>query len=155
MQEVYEGVCKQHLLVYQNCSSNTTAANSSLEGSGGVVYIPSGQDSQKDCAHEILTAVTVFLRPSAECEGDLLSYVCLSLFGVCTDSSEVVRPSSGQCERLRTEVCASEWERAEEDARTLPPEAADQLFQCATLANLSNYFVCDCKFEILLTLHTL
>ncbi len=114
-----------------------------------MVYIPSGQDNQNDSAHELLAVVTAFLKPSAECEGDLLSYVCLSLFGVCTDNGEVVRPSSGQCERLRTEVCASELERAEADAT--PPEAADQLFQCATL---SNYSICDCKFVILLnTIH--
>ncbi len=111
VQEVYEGVCKQHLLVYQDCNSNTTAANSSLEG--GVVYIPSGQGSQEDNALEALAAVTALLTPSADCVGDLFSYLCLSLFGVCTDSGEVVRPSSGQCERLRTDVCVSEWERAE------------------------------------------
>ncbi len=109
-----------------------------------MVYIPSGQGSQEDDALEALAAVTALLTPSADCVGDLFSYLCLSLFGVCTDGGEVVRPSSGQCERLRTEVCVSEWERAETVVSTLPPEAADQFgfLQCAALAN---YSVCDCK----------
>ncbi len=145
MQEVYEGVCKQHLMVYQDCDSNETLASGAVEG--GVVYIPSAQANQEDTVRGTLSGVTAFIRPSEECESDLLSYLCLSMLGVCTDAGRVVRPSSGQCERLRMDVCVSEWARAEAIVESLPPETADQLgfLQCATLANTS---ICDCKHSL-------
>ncbi len=90
------------------CHSNGSTANRSQE----VVYIPSGQASHEGIARDAILNLTL-LDPSPNCKMELAGFVCLSLFGVCTDGGEVVRPSSSQCERLRTEVCVSEWERAD------------------------------------------
>ncbi len=111
-----------------------------------MVYIPSGQQAtQEDIAKNTLAGVSGFLIPSPDCNDDLLSFICLNLFGVCTDSGEVVRPSSSQCEMLRTDVCASEWLRAQVLISILPPEEAVQFsfLQCETLANES---ICDREY---------
>ncbi len=92
------------------CHSNGSTANRSQEE--GVVYIPSGRASHEGFARNAILNLTL-LDPSPSCKMELAGFICLSLFGVCTDGGEVVRPSSGQCERLRTEVCVSEWETAE------------------------------------------
>ncbi len=91
-----------------------------------------------------LAGVTGLLSPTPDCKNDLFPYLCLNLFGVCTESGEVVRPSSGQCERLRTEVCATEWVRAEVFVNSLPAEVAAQ-FSFLQCGSLSNHSMCDCE----------
>ncbi len=109
-----------------------------------MVYIPSGQANQEDTAKNALAGVTGLLSPTPDCMDDLFPYLCLSLFGVCTASGEIVRPSSGQCERLRSDVCVTEWARAEAFVSSLPPEAAAQ-FSFLQCGSLTNHSTCDCE----------
>ncbi len=114
--QMYSGVCTEHLLRYQMCHSNGSTANRSQEG--GVVYIPSGQASHEGIARDAILNLTL-LDPSPNCKTELAGFICLSLFSVCTVNGEVVRPSSGQCERLRAILGVSEGERAEHYNTTL------------------------------------
>lgn len=84
------------------------------------------------------------LSSGAECEHDLFTYFCLNLYGVCTDSGEVVRPCSNLCESLRTGACAAKWVKLKALLRSLPTEAADR-FKFLDCASQSNKLTCNSK----------
>lgn len=145
VQEVYEGVCKEHLLVFQSFTSSSPLSDGS-EGES-VVYIPASRASQESSAQIIIPSLAI-LGPTPECKAQLPSFICLSLFGVCTDSEEVVRPSSSHCERLRTDICAREWSTAVGLLREFGSQLSSmedlnlEFPDCATLPNSTTY---DCK----------
>ena len=49
------------------------------------------------------------LRPSDACREAVVQFLCLYFFGLCDNLGVLLTPTSGQCERIRDEVCQREW----------------------------------------------
>ena len=50
--------------------------------------------------------------PSPECQAAAIPLLCLHLFGLCDSSGVSLQPTSGQCRRVRDELCIAEWQTA-------------------------------------------
>ena len=61
---------------------------------------------------EKLLSGLLLLNPSPECSGAVEPFLCIYYFGLCDSSGELYLPSSGECETLTTETCASEFQTA-------------------------------------------
>ena len=58
--------------------------------------------------------------PSLECREAAIPLLCLHLFGLCDSSGVSLQPTSGQCRRVRDELCIEEWQSALSAGADLP-----------------------------------
>ena len=122
---IYMGeVCKPQLQMLQGClpdrSNSTEIYISQMDGE---------LDGLETQVRQILGGLQL-LSPSQECSAAVEPFICLYYFGLCDSSGELYLPSSGECETLTTETCASEWVMAQSLL------SSDQLPQCNSLSSV-------------------
>ena len=62
---------------------------------------------------DVESQVTLQLsNPSPECGEVVEPFLCFYYFGLCGSSGELYLPSAGECETLKTQTCAREFEIA-------------------------------------------
>ena len=133
---VYEGICREYLLPYQN--------NTAIATEDPVVYIPADHEKLEATAKFLFTYfsfVSFSNSISDNCSAAMPTFLCLQLFGVCTESGEIRMVSSSECKRLTTEVCPKEISRLNENfPKVLEPVVSAQngidfLTDCEPLQN--------------------
>ena len=104
--EIYTGaICRDALQVHQGCLVESY--------SGEDIFIPSDRDQQQiEIRVNQLVGGLQFVQPSPECQEAVLPLLCFYFFGLCDSSERLQLPSSEQCETVRSETCAREWEEA-------------------------------------------
>ena len=70
--------------------------------------------SQEDVELQVNSLLNRFqlLNPSPECSEVVEPFLCLYYFGLCDSSGELYLPSTGECETLKTQTCAREFQIA-------------------------------------------
>ena len=125
-------VCQSALLARQSCLPDFC--------NGTEVFIPSGTN-QMELEQQVIDFLSLFnlLNPSQECTEAFVPFLCFFTFRLCDNSSGDLRlPSSGECEMLTTETCASEFQTA------VSLMGSDSLPQCQQLPNLPPVNTEDC-----------
>ena len=100
--EVYTGeVCQSVLAARQSC---ILGRENSAE-----VFVTQTQPLQVLVEQELVGLQVIPLSP--DCEGELLSFLCVEAFGgFCDGTGTVHRTTRQECERITTTVCAAEFE---------------------------------------------
>lgn len=109
--EVYEGkICLNELTKWQQCFSSQS----------DVIYLPSdtNQEEAEDTARSLVDDQDLSLL-SPECKAAIRPFLCLYMFGSCDSDNQSHRGTQVDCERLRDDVCANEFIRAQR-LRLLP-----------------------------------
>ena len=103
MAEVYTGkVCQSQLAARQSCIPGREANSEVL-----VSLTPSEQSLAEQQLGRLLARVS----PSPRCRRELTAFLCVEMMGgFCNGAGVVHRPSRGECERLSTTVCATEFQ---------------------------------------------
>ena len=98
-------ICSSELQYWQQCFSQQANAD---------IYIPSNIDPQQteERAKSFFFGLPS-LSPSPKCVDDLRPFLCLYLFGSCDSNNQSHQITQADCERLRDDVCAQEWAKAE------------------------------------------
>ena len=102
-------VCQEALHRLQSCRPGK-------QGSGvHVVYIPANrkQDELELQAHQFVYMDLPTLQPTQECEEEIVTLFCFHMFKLCDSNGTFHQPLSGQCQNIRNDTCALEWQRAE------------------------------------------
>ena len=92
--------------MYQQCLINGY-------GNSSDIHIPSGMDQER-LEEQIRTLVSFLplLNPTPQCVEELLPLLCFYYLELCDSSGRRQQPSSEQCETIRDETCASEFDTA-------------------------------------------
>ena len=108
----YDGtVCRHELSVLTNCLPDTEQ--------DGFVHIQSDQTETVGPLLDILKAFA-----SDDCKAAALPFLCVYFFGLCDSTGKAYRPSSSQCTKISTGVCASEWALASNFPGVILPECS-------------------------------
>ena len=77
------------------------------------IHIPSNvdQDEVEELIRTLISALPL-LQPTPECSSEILPFLCFSYFGLCDSDGNLLQTSSEQCETIRDETCASEYNTA-------------------------------------------
>ena len=108
-----------------SCSSNVTYSHTTCQDSlqtlqaclpgrqhsSDVHISATNQEEMEMQASQILNGLSA-LSPSPECQAVVQPFLCLYLFGLCSTSGVTYQPSFEECVYISTEICASEWTRA-------------------------------------------
>ena len=132
-QVAYTGdVCRIHLATLQDCLPDSSISSE--------IFV-SSTSSELEQQAQLLMFGLQSLNPTPECREVVEPFLCLYIFGLCDSSGELYLPSSGECETITTETCASEWTMA------VSLLGSDQLPQCNSLPASS--VVCPGKPEMI------
>ena len=63
----------------------------------------------KDSTAKSLIGGLDLLGASAECREEVVPFLCLHLFGLCSGSGVLIQPTSTQCQQIRDMACRNEW----------------------------------------------
>ena len=100
-----QDACQDYLLTLQGCLPNR-------QGSRDVYVSVADQVETEGQVNLLLNGLRNFIRPSHECQAAVEPFLCLYLFGLCDSSGVAYEPSFEECVFISTDVCASEWTRA-------------------------------------------
>ena len=100
-----QDACQGYLLTLQGCLPNR-------QGSSDVYVSVTDQVETEAQVNLLLNSLRNIVRPSPECRAAVEPFLCLNSFGLCDSSGVVYRPSFEGCVFISTDVCASEWSRA-------------------------------------------
>ena len=100
-----QDACQHYLLTLQGCLPNR-------QGNRDVYVSVIDQVETEGQANLLLNGLRNFIRPSPECRAAVEPFLCLYLFGLCDSSGVAYEPSFEECVFISTDVCASEWVRA-------------------------------------------
>ena len=100
-----QGACQDYLLTLQGCLPNR-------QGSRDVYVSAIDQVETEGQVNLLLNSLNTIIRPSRECRAAVEPFLCLYLFGLCDRSGVAYEPSFEECVFISTDVCASEWVRA-------------------------------------------
>lgn len=119
---LYTGqLCRQELHQRQNCLLEGSAQNFFLPEDD--IFIPSSTNltAVKQTA-EMLVQSLPLLNPSLECEAAFRNFMCLWLFGMCSNDGGEVSVTREECMEVSTMLCPREWEVARQylDETMLP-----------------------------------
>ena len=105
------------------------------------MFIQSIASIPQELVEQQLIELLQFVTPSPECEGELLSFLCVEAFsGFCNSNGTVHRTSRPDCERITTTVCAAEF------LQLLPLlEARGADLSCDTFPASST--ICNCEYN--------
>ena len=107
--------CTPEVYTGDTCRSVLQSRQCCLLGACGStdVFIPSTgrQDDQEEGLMMLLGGLQL-LSPSPECQAAVVPFLCFFTFGLCSDGSQPLWPSRGECEMIMTETCAREFEAA-------------------------------------------
>ena len=104
--EVYTGdVCRDALNLYRGCLTNDSTSSE--------IYIPADRNQKQleEQARLAMAGLTI-LEPSPDCRVAITRFKCFYLFGLCDSSGQIQQSSSEQCETIRDEICAREFQTA-------------------------------------------
>ena len=100
-----QDACQDYLLTLQGCLPNRQSSSD--------VYVSAiDQVETEGQVNLLLNGLRDFVRPSPECQAAVEPFLCLYLFGLCDSSGVAYGPSFEECVFISTDVCASEWSRA-------------------------------------------
>ena len=71
-------------------------------------------------AIQLLKGLT-FIGASSQCTREALPFLCLLLFGVCSDEV-LIQPTARECRRLQDSVCHDEWKITKEYLGDILPD---------------------------------
>ena len=111
------GICfepLQEILAFHNCTPNPD---------GSIQVVVNGEKRAKKIIHS-LNIITA--KPS--CKKAVIPFLCLYLFGVCSDIDNILYITSKTCERIRDVECVKEWEIA----TALSKYSIDKLPSCVS-----------------------
>ena len=57
---------------------------------------------------------------SDDCKSEVVPFLCLHLFGLCSSSGDIIQPTSSQCKEIRDSLCQTEWDAALKMGFNLP-----------------------------------
>ena len=80
------------------------------------------------------------LGASDICKTEVIPFLCIHLFGLCSSSSVNIQPTKSQCEQIRESTCQNEWERALQIGIDLPDCGLFPL-ETTQCQNMSNSFI--------------
>ena len=125
--EKYTGsVCTSALTAQQKCVPDRC-------GSTEIYVRMSANQEDVESKVSLLLNSLQRLNPSPECGEEVGPFLCFYYFGLCGSSGELYLPSAGECETLKTQTCAREFEIAVSilgnaslpQCSTLPPSETD------------------------------
>ena len=100
-----QDACQDYLLTLQGCLPNR-------QGNRDVYVSVTDQVETEGQVNLLLNSLRNFIRPSCECRAAVEPFLCLYLFGLCDSSGVAYEPYFEECVFISTDVCASEWARA-------------------------------------------
>ena len=53
-----------------------------------------------------------YLDTSDDCKSEIVPFLCLHLFGLCSSSGDIIQPTSSQYKEIRDSLCHTEWDAA-------------------------------------------
>ena len=105
--------CSAELYIGEECQSVLAARQSCIPGreNSAEVFVLLPQ-SQQVILEQQLAALQQLVTVSPDCESELLSFLCVEVFGgFCDGASAVHRTTRQECERITTTVCATEFQQ--------------------------------------------
>ena len=133
-----QDACQDYLLTLQGCLPNR-------QGSRDVYVSVTDQVETEGQANLLLNSLNTIIRPSPECRTAVEPFLCLYLFGLCDSSGMAYGPSFEECVFISTDVCVSEWARAN---NLLIQVGRSPLPECAsfpsTATDISGKFAVTC-----------
>ena len=100
-----QDACQDYLLTLKGCLPNR-------QSSSDVYVSATDQVETEGLVSPLLNSLNTFIRPSPECRAAVEPFLCSYLFGLCDSSGVAYGPSFEGCVFISTDVCASEWSRA-------------------------------------------
>ena len=97
--------CQDYLLTLQGCLPNR-------QSSSDVYISATDQVETEGQVNLLLNSLNTLISPSPECRAAVEPFLCLYSFGLCDSSGVAYGPSFEECVFISTDVCASEWARA-------------------------------------------
>jgi len=99
-----QSTCREDLLSLQGCLPDRMDSRN--------VYISAtNQEAVETQANNLLSYLDL-LDPSPGCRALVQPFLCLYLFGLCDSHGTAYQPTFEQCILISTDVCATEWLRA-------------------------------------------
>ena len=103
-------VCKEQL------HNALKSSNCLEEGRNETLFVLTNATEQAN----VLTNYSHWQDNSSYCKKELLSLVCLDLFGLCSSSSVLIQTNRSYCWELEDSLCRTEWEEARRLGLQLP-----------------------------------
>ena len=100
-----QDACQDYMLTIQGCLPNR-------QSNRDVYVSATDQLETEGQVNLLLNNLNTFIRPSHECRAAVEPFLCLYSFGLCDSSGVAYGPSFEECVFISTDVCASEWARA-------------------------------------------
>ena len=120
---ISDGKCQKELaqlLKSANCTNDSEA------------YVLVERNAEQS-AQELISLLEFIARP--KCLEKAVPFLCLILFGLCSESGVPIQPNLGQCEVIRDEVCTDEAIIIEASGNELPDCAtfSSEISSCGVL----------------------
>ena len=104
-----DGVCQAPL------TSLLLSVNCAPDSDGNILVL----QNEESTASQLISGLE-FLQPSDACREAVVPFLCLSIFGLCSESGVSIQPTSGRCEEIRDVLCQREWTTAVSFGFSLP-----------------------------------
>ena len=85
----------QYALLDSNCSQDT----------GDPIFV---LNDASDEAKKLYNSLD-YLNAYEDCDYEIISLLCLHLFGLCSNSGDLIHPTSSHCKDIRDSLCPIEW----------------------------------------------
>ncbi len=115
-----DGVCQAPL------TSLLLSVNCAPDSDGNILVL----QNEESTASQLISGLE-FLQPSDACREAVVPFLCLSIFGLCSESGVSIQPTSGRCEEIRDVLCQREWTAAVSFGLSLP-DCNDFLIESAS-----------------------
>ena len=99
-------VCQDYLLTLQGCLPDGQRSS--------YAYVSATNQEEKERQAVQIQGGLTIIGATSECRAVAEPFLCLYIFGLCDSSGMVYAPSYEDCVLISTDICASEWAKANE-----------------------------------------